>query len=301
MLDLSRRSDKSDIAKRREKAEKYLQKGKISAALDEYIAILHEDPENDNIRQTAADLYIQVNDTQQAAKLLGDLFYRQVDAGDSANATLTYKKLARFAKPTFEQTFRYAQFIEAINKKDALEAYEAALAGFTAQRNNKRALAVLERIVFLDASGQNFWRAGELALEMGEGKKACICFLSVGELEQKSGGNAGPWYERAYRADQNNPEATLAYGRLMVQQNNFVEALQILQPLTKNREQATAEVRDLYGRALMGTGRLREAEPILWALFEQNPERAQQIVELVAALLDAQQDAAAVALARKLE
>ena len=41
MLDLSRRSDKSDIAKRREKAEKYLQKGKITAALDEYVAILH--------------------------------------------------------------------------------------------------------------------------------------------------------------------------------------------------------------------------------------------------------------------
>lgn len=301
MLDLTRRSDKSDIAKRREKAEKYLQKGKITAALEEYVAILHEDPENDNIRQTAADLYIQVNDTQQAAKLLGDLFYRQVDAGDSTNAALTYKKLTRFAKPTFEQTFRYALFIESNNKKEALEAYEAALAGFTAQRNNKRALAVLERIVFLDPSGQNFWRAGELALEMGEAKKACVCFLSVGELEQKSGGNAGPWYERAYRADPSNPEAKLAYGRLLVQQNNFLEALEALQPLMKARETATSEVRDLYGRALMGTGRFTEAEPILWQLFEQNPERAQQIVDLVAALIDAQQDAAAVALARKLE
>ncbi|HKU20859.1 MAG TPA: tetratricopeptide repeat protein, partial [Terriglobales bacterium] len=104
MLDLGRRSDKSDIAKRREKAEKYLQKGKVTAALEEYVAILHEDPENDTIRQTAADLYIQVNDTHQAAKLLGDLFTRQVDAGDSTNAALTYKKLTRFAKPTFEQT-----------------------------------------------------------------------------------------------------------------------------------------------------------------------------------------------------
>jgi tetratricopeptide (TPR) repeat protein/GGDEF domain-containing protein len=300
MLDL-RRSDKSDIAKRREKAEKYLQKGKISAALEEYVAILHEDPENDTIRQTAADLYIQVNDTQQAVKLLGDLFYRQVDAGDSTNAALTYKKLTRFAKPTLEQTFRYAQFVETSNRKEALEAYEAALAGFTAQHNNQRALAVLERIVFLDPSGQNFWRAGELALEMGEGKKACVCFLSVGELELKSGGNAAPWFERAYRADSGNPEARLAYGRALVQQNNFLEALEALQPLVKNRQTATSEVRDLYGRALAGSGRLAEAEPILWELFEQNPERAQQIVDLVAAFIDAQQDAAAVALARKLE
>jgi tetratricopeptide (TPR) repeat protein/GGDEF domain-containing protein len=301
MLDLSRRSDKSDIAKRREKAEKYLQKGKITAALDEYVAILHEDPDNDKIRLAAADLYIQVNDTQQAAKMLGELFYRQVDAGDSSNATVTYKKLIRLTKPTFEQTFRYAQFIEASNRKEAMDAYEAALTGFTAQRNNKRALAVLERIVFLEPTGQNFWRAGELALEMGEGKKAGVCFLSVGELEQKSGGNSGPWYERAYRADPSSPEAALAYGRLTVQQNNFLEALQVLQPLIKDRAKAPSEVRDLYGRALMGTGRLAEAEPILWELFEQNPERAQQIVDLVAAYIDAQQDAAAVALARKLE
>ena len=301
MLDLTRRSDKSDIAKRREKAEKYLQKGKIAAALEEYVAILREDPGNDTIRQTAADLYIQVNDTQQAAKLLGELFARQVDAGDSTNAALTYKKLARFSKPTLEQTFRYAQFIEVSNKKEALESYEAALAGFTAQRNNKRALAVLERIVFLDPSGQNFWRAGELALEMKESKKACVCFLSVGELEQKSGGNAAPWYERAYRADAGNPEAQLAHGRMLVQQNRCMEAVEVLQPLVKDRAKATSEVRDLYGRALMGTGRLSEAEPILWELFEQNPERTQQIVDLVAALIDAQQDAAAVALARKLE
>ena len=301
MLDLSRRSDKSDIAKRREKAEKYLQKGKIAAALEEYVAILHEDPENDTIRQAAADLYIQVNDTQQAAKLLGDLFYRQADAGDNTNAALTYKKLTRFAKPSLEQTFRYAQFIETNNKKEALESYEAALAGFTAQHNNKRALAVLERIVFLEPSGQNFWRAGELALETGESKKACVCFLSVGELEQKSGGNSGAWYERAYRADQNNADAALAYGRTLVQQNSFLEALQVLQPLMKNREKSDPEVRDLYGRGLMGAGRLAEAEPILWSLFEQNPERAPQIVELVAALIDAQQDAPAVALARKLE
>ena len=63
-----------------------LRGSKVTAALEEYVAILHEDPENDKIRQAAADLYIQVNDTQQATKLLGELFYRQVDAGDGSSA-----------------------------------------------------------------------------------------------------------------------------------------------------------------------------------------------------------------------
>ena len=45
----------SDIAKRLERAEKYLQKGKQEPALEEFLGALKEDPRNDNVRQTAAD------------------------------------------------------------------------------------------------------------------------------------------------------------------------------------------------------------------------------------------------------
>ena len=165
MLDLTRRSDKSDIAKRRERAEKFLQKGKTSAALDEYVAILREDPDNDAVRQTAADLYLSINDPKEAAKLFSEMFDRQANSGDSSNAIITYKKLARFTTPNPEQSFRYGTFLETTNKKEALETYETALSGFTAQKNNRKALVVLERIVAAEPSGQNFWRAGQPKVE----------------------------------------------------------------------------------------------------------------------------------------
>ena len=136
MLDLTRRSEKSDIAKRRERAEKYLQKGKTSAALEEYLAILQDDPDNDGIRQTTADLYFSINCAKEGAALLGELFQRQAEAGDVATAVVTFKKLARFATPTCEQSFRYAQLIEPNNKNEALEAYEAALTGYGVLRNS---------------------------------------------------------------------------------------------------------------------------------------------------------------------
>ena len=301
MLDLTRRSDKTDTAKRREKAEKYLQKGKPGAALEEYLAILREEPGNDAVRQAAANLHLSLNNPKEAAKLLGELFQRQADLGDTTSAIHTYRKLARASKPASEHSLRYAQFIEHTNKKEALEAYELALTGLTAQRNSKLALAAMERIVLLDPSGQNFWRAGELAAQLGDGKRASVYFMNVGELEEKSGGNGGPWYQRASLCDPSNANAALAYGRTLLLQGNFAESLQVLQVLMENRQTATSEARDLYSRALLAAGRLVDAEPILWELFEQNPNRLPQMVELIAALVDSQQDRSAITLSRKLE
>ena len=51
----------------------------------------------------------------------------------------------------------------------------------------------------------------------------------------------------------------------------------------------------------MSANRLTDAEPLVWQLFQQNPSRQQEVADLVGLLVDAQQDAEAVALARKLE
>ncbi len=60
--------NRSDIARRIEKAEKLLQKGKTPDALAEYLQILEDDPDNDNVRQIAADLCLSVNKGPQAVR-----------------------------------------------------------------------------------------------------------------------------------------------------------------------------------------------------------------------------------------
>ena len=47
--------NRAEVARRVEKAEKLLQKGKTADALAEYLQILEGDPQNDNVRQMAAD------------------------------------------------------------------------------------------------------------------------------------------------------------------------------------------------------------------------------------------------------
>ncbi len=83
MPDPTKRMDRAEIARRVERAEKLLQKGKTGEALDEYMQVLAEDPQNDNVRQMAADICLSLQRTAEAVKLLGDLFERQIAAGEN--------------------------------------------------------------------------------------------------------------------------------------------------------------------------------------------------------------------------
>ena len=79
------------------------------------------------MRQLSADLCLSLSRNADAVKLLGELFERQVGAGDATRASLTYKKLARHGSPTWQQKFRFGQLLEGSNKKLAVGTYEAAL------------------------------------------------------------------------------------------------------------------------------------------------------------------------------
>src|SRR3954449_81615 len=63
MPDPIKRIDRAEIARRVERAEKLLQKGKTGEALDEYLQVLAEDPQNDNVRQMAADICLSLQRT----------------------------------------------------------------------------------------------------------------------------------------------------------------------------------------------------------------------------------------------
>ena len=153
--------NRSDIARRIEKAEKLLQRGKAADALTEYLQILEINPTNDSVRQIAADLCISVNKTPQAVQLLGELFERQVAAGDATRASLIYKKLSRYASPTWEQKVRLGRVLETSNKKLAIATYESALEDLERQEKKEEELLVLRRIVSLDPSQANYLRVAQ--------------------------------------------------------------------------------------------------------------------------------------------
>jgi diguanylate cyclase (GGDEF)-like protein len=300
MPEMTKRVDRAEVARRMAGAEKLLQKGKSQEALEEYLLVLRDDPENDMVRQMAADLCLSVSRNRDAVVLLGELFERQVNAGDATRASLTYKKLARHGSPTWDQKFRFGQLLEGSNKKLAVGTYEAALADLEKLNKKSEAMPVLERIVALESTQSNYIRVADLASELGNPKLAAAAFQKVAQLAEVDGGDSAPWYEKAYQEDSSDPGIVVAYGKSLLTQGQVGAAIFILEPQL-NMGPASPELREVYAEALLGAGRYAEAEPLIWDLFEQNPTRLQQVIGLIGQLLDREQDDAAVELARKLE
>ena len=283
-----------------ERGEKLLQKGKPAEALEEFLQTLALDSENDTVRQMAADLCLSLQRIPDAVNLLGELFERQMAVGDAIRASLTYKKLARFANPSAEQKIRFAQLLEKSNRKLAVETYEGVIDDYVKQGRKNEALAILKKIVTLDSSEKNMLRLGELSSELGDSKQAAAAYLHLAQRAESANKDATQWYERGYAEDSTDEVIALGYAKSLMHQQQVGAAIFVLDPLA-SAGTASPEFRDVYSRALLSANRLTEAAPLVWQIFEQNPARIEQVRDLIGALLDSQLDSDAVTLAKKLE
>jgi tetratricopeptide (TPR) repeat protein len=290
----------ADISKRLEKAEKYLQRSKPEAALEEYLDILAEEPRNIQVIQAAADLCLVLDRRPQAVDLFSTLLEQEFEAGESAKGSVTYKKLCKITTPTPTQTFQYAQLTEKRDRKEALDAYTTALQGFERQHKDKQALAACKRIVELSPTIENLQLTAEKASALGEGKTAASSFVQLGLLQdQESPGSGFQSYERAYNFDQLNFQAIYLYGRGLFSRNAVTECLAVLEPVV-TKVKGLPELRELYSHALMAAKRPAEAEPYTWEAFEKDPQQLEEVASLVGVYLDINDTRGALELARKL-
>jgi GGDEF domain-containing protein/tetratricopeptide (TPR) repeat protein len=291
----------ADISKRLEKAEKYLQRSKPEAALEEYLDMLAEEPRNIQVLQAAADLSLVLDRRQQAVDLFSTLLEQEFEAGESAKGSVTYKKLCKITTPTPTQTFQYAQLTEKRDRKEALDAYTTALQGFERQHKDKQALAACKRIVELSPTIENLQLTADKASALGEGKTAASNFVQLGLLQdQESPGSGFQSYERAYNFDQLNFQAIYLYGRGLFSRNAVTECLAVLEPVV-TKVKGLPELRELYAHSLMAAKRPAEAEPYTWEAFEKDPQQLEEVTSLVGVYLDTNDTRGALELARKLE
>jgi len=76
-----------------EKAERLLQKSKIEAALEEYLLAWQEEPENDAIVYTVAELYQKLNRNVQSKECYVFLFDKAVERNDAQKVLELTRKM----------------------------------------------------------------------------------------------------------------------------------------------------------------------------------------------------------------
>jgi diguanylate cyclase (GGDEF)-like protein len=289
----------ADISKRIDKAEKYLQKGKVEMALEEYLSILDEDPGNDNVRQTAAELFLQVNRSAEAAALLSEVFDRQIAAGDNVKAGITYKKMARLGPPKLGQTLRFAQASERSgNRREALEAYNAAVSGFLAEHRENEALSALRRIAGIEPNEDNLKRLANLASKLHDKHTAGEALLKIGITEEQDGRIGFSWFEKAYQQDPSNPAIAFRYGKGILDKGDVTRALKILENANKSGKHP--DHREAYGLALLAARKPIEAYSILVGLLDSHPGKLEEMGALMTELLSEKHFKQALDLAQKL-
>jgi len=287
----------SETAKRLEKAEKYLQKGKLSAALEEFREVLNEDPTNDQARQRAADLATSLNLTDEATHYLNELFDHTAGHGRPSEAISYYKKLQRMGPVSTERTFKYAQLVEKSSPREALEAFRSSYDALLAEGDKHNALTAIKRMVALEPSAENLRREAELAEAMGDREAAAVSLFQLGKQEEAAGGDAAAVYAQAYILDRRNPAVTLAHARCLLAQEQAEEAVHVLQAQTISAPEYT----DLLAHALLRAGHIGQAEPLVTKLYEQNDKALLLVGEVVSAYAHAGQNFDAIRFARSIE
>ena len=291
----------ADISKRLEKAGKLLQKGKVDSALEEYLSILDVDPGNDKVRHTAADLFLQINRTDEAASLLSELFDRELAMGDNARAAVTFKKLARIAPPKLGQMLRFAQAAERNgSRREAIEAYNTAVTGFLQEGRENEALSAMRRMVALDPDPRNMKRLADMASKLQDRETAADVLVKLAIAEEEEGRSAFSWFERAHHQDPGNPHAAFHFGKALFDKGEVERALQVFEPAA-NAQNSLPEHRKAYALALLAAHRPKDAQPILWQLYLKTPARLDEMGVLLGELLKQQNYKEALELARKID
>jgi tetratricopeptide (TPR) repeat protein len=290
-----------DPAKLVDRAEKLLEKGKPELALVEYRAAIELQPENEQLLEKAADLSLSLGQLGLASDLLRRLFAHAVGSRQLSNAGVVFRKLQRMKALDPEMVSRYAELCVNTSRKEAAEAYRVAFQEFQRLGDARRALRCITQSLELDPRLEDYREQARISEALHEPALAAVALVRLGIMLERLGQDASDAYARAYANDPSNMAARLGYGRALIAHQRPAEAVELLQPLA-TYPSSPEEAREPYALALLAVGRVEEAEPFVWGLFERNPSANLATIHLViGGLLDRRSSDRALGLARRLE
>ena len=291
----------ADLEKHVERADKLISKGKKDEALGELLVALQVFSDNELLLDKASDLALSMDDQARAGELLHTAFRLQLDQRNLAKAKVVYRKLGRVRALDPELMIRFAELLQNTSRREASEVYGAACAEYRQAGLPKEALKALCRAVELNPRPDSLRLQAEMAMEMGEKPLAARALVHLAEIQSKEGVENAESYARAYQCDPTNIAAALGYGRSLVEQGLSEQAVELLRPFA-TYPGAPLEAREPYALALLKLGRVLDAEPYLWRLFESDPDRHfKNLVGAVDGLLMMGEEARAIGIARRLE
>ena len=287
-----------DITKHLERAKKFLEKNRFEDAIEAYLTVLAEAPQNVEATQMLGDLYTKMDLADRAAVYYGHLFELLIDPRDESKALAIYN---RFLKNSVtpqppERIARYAFLQQKQNHpEEAIEQYSKAAELFTQAGRHEDSLFCWERTAQLDPENlTRQMKVAETASQLGKNALAARSFLRAGTLAATSGSQqeALKLLGRAYTLAPNERSVALLYSEAKLRNGEAAEAAALLEPFAAN--EGDVAFLETFADALQQAGQLDRARGILEKLLREKNEGITRLLSLADAFADSAQDSKAV-------
>ena len=288
----------ADVNKNMERAKKLLEKNRFEDAIEAYLAVIQDSPQNVEAAQMLGDLYTRLDHPERAAVYYGHLFELLVDPRDESKAMAIYNRFLRnsLAPQPPERIARYAFLQQKSNHPDeAIDQYIKAAELFSQANRMEDALFCWERTAQLEPENLNRQlKVAEIASQLGKNALAARSFLRAGTLAGSSGSpqEALKLLGRAYALAPQERSVALLYAEAKLRNGDAAEASALLEPFAANESDAV--FLETFADALQQSGQLDRARGILEKLLREKNEGSTRLFSLADAFADAGQDSKAV-------
>jgi diguanylate cyclase (GGDEF)-like protein len=287
-----------DVSKNLERAKKFLEKNRFEDAIEAYLSVLADAPQNVEAAQTLGDLYTKMDMSDRAAVYYGHLFELLVDPKDESKALAIFNRFLKnstTAQPP-ERIARYAFLQQKQNHgEEAVEQYSKAAELFAQAGRAEDALFCWERTAQLEPENlKRQLKVGEIAAELGKNALAARAYLRAGTLAATSGAqqDALALLGRAYVLAPHERSGALLYGEAKLRNGEPAEAAKLLEPFAASEKDSA--FLETYAEALQQSGQLERARSVLEGLLREKNEGITRLFGLADAFVDADQDPKAV-------
>jgi diguanylate cyclase (GGDEF)-like protein len=283
-----------DFTKNLERAKKFLEKNRFEDAIEAYLTVLAEAPQNVEATQMLGDLYTKLDLPDRAAVYYGHLFELLVEPKDESKALAIYNRFLKNS-PTPQPPERIARYAFLQQKQnhseEAIEQYSKAAELFSHAGRNEDALFCWERTAQLDPENLiRQMKVAETASQLGKNALAARSFLRAGTLAGASGAHqdAMKLFGRAYGLAPNERSVALLYAEAKLRNGESAEAAALLEPFAPSENDVP--FLETFADALQQAGQLDRARAILERLLREKNEGTTRLLGLADAFADAAQD-----------